>query len=275
MATIYIKERSKQFIDRIKTMSKAAQISECKKEISFLRTKYELTTLRKNLTQYRKDTKAVGIDLNAHLVIKKSEQTKLETKHKLDKYQENKNRLPITDYQGAINKAKDLLQSDLPKEITLGLCLLTGRRPSEVLKTAKFYNYKRSSNMLLFEGQIKNRDIDKGRFAIYALDNSAKECKEALKKLRGLTDLTKLDLEQVKNRYQPQLQTAVKYHFSKFIGHCPAYDLRRVYACIVGFLYHDQNSPKNRNVFISEIMGHNEGDTSTTKSYDKFYIKTI
>jgi hypothetical protein len=272
MASNYIINRSEQFAKSLINSKKAEQIKMCKSELLKLRSEYKVTTLRKNLTQYRKALKSVGINLDKYLKIKKAEQRSIEKAFKSDKYNENKNRIKISDYEGMISKAIELLDSEKINDVAVGLVLLLGRRPSEILKTAKLYNYGKRKDMLFFRGQLKSRGIDKGKIQLYALGGTSKKCKEALKRFRDVAGTNKMTLREVDKRYLTQLQRRTKYHFTNYLGRCTTYDLRKAYGCICSHLYHSDSSPITKTVFLANLMGHNVGDTDAAKSYDKFYI---
>jgi len=272
MSSKYIIAKADKFAQSLIGLEKGKQIEACRNEVKSLKLDYKITTVRKNLTQYREATKALGLSLNRYLRILKAEQKSIEKTHRTKKYFENKNRIKIDNFEGMINKAIELLNSEKPSDIAVGLCLLLGRRPSEIMKTVKLYNYGRRADRLFYTGQLKSRGIDKGKLPLYALGKSAKVCKVALKKLRSLADTEKMTLKQVDRRYLNQLLRRAKFHFSGYINNCSTYDLRKAYACISAHLYHNDNDQLTRRVFISNLMGHNEGDTDTAKSYDKYYI---
>lgn len=89
-----------------------------------------------------------------------------------------------------LNKAKSIL--DNPKstwvQLTVALCAVTGRRPTEIMKTAKFrVNDKTPENYLLFSGILKSRDRkfddDFGEWSIPVFHHP-KTIIKALRKLR-------------------------------------------------------------------------------------------
>ena len=114
------------------------------------------------------------------------------------------------------------------------------------------------------------KKVDLERYPIYTLENSASECKAALKKLRDILDTKELINKKVERKYHTTVNQKCTILFCKYIGRCSAHDLRGVYATICTELY----KPKtiDQNVFLSGILGHNWNDTDTAQSYKKFRL---
>ena len=185
-----------------------------------------------------------------------------------------RNQVCIRDIEAMIERAKELVSSSSYNDILAGLCLLTGRRRSELMKSAKFTRVTGSKNKLYFKGQLKTKD-NKDRYIIYALGDSADLCKSGLKRLRALKDCSKMSTKEIDRRFQKSTNTAINRHFFDFVGGdkdmVTSHRLRAVYS-IYCFEYH---RPKgiSANLFLSELLGHKEGDFDTLNNYQRYYIE--
>jgi Telomere resolvase len=97
-----------------------------------------------------------------------------------------------------VQQAEALLHGESWYELALGLAIATGRRSTEILKTAKFY--PKTPFSLLFEGQLKKRDLLMKPYEIPTLV-SADLVLSAWRRLRTLVDCSALELDEVNNRY--------------------------------------------------------------------------
>lgn len=97
-----------------------------------------------------------------------------------------------------VQQAEALLHGEPWYELALGLAIATGRRSTEILKTAKFY--PKTPFSLLFEGQLKKRDLLMKPYEIPTLV-SADLVLSAWRRLRTLVDCSTLELDEVNNRY--------------------------------------------------------------------------
>ncbi len=176
----------------------------------------------------------------------------------------------IKNYEDMIQRAIKLLDSSKYVDIAAALCLLTGRRPTEILKTAKFTNSKNSKKVMHFKGQLKTKRIDL-KYEIYVLGNSKEKCKKALKVLRSMLDTTKLSNSDTGKRYNQVINDKVNAHFSSYLGRCSSYDLRKAYATICTKEYKPTSQAINS--FLSQILGHESDDINTANSYQKYYIE--
>jgi hypothetical protein len=97
-----------------------------------------------------------------------------------------------------VQQAEALLHGEQWYELALGLAIATGRRSTEILKTAKLY--PKTPSTILFEGQLKKRDLLMKPYEIPTLV-SADLVLSAWRRLRGLVDCSALELDEVNNRY--------------------------------------------------------------------------
>jgi hypothetical protein len=204
----------------------------CKAEIGYLRKHLELSSLRRARTDYRNAVKAhyEGKALpkpltyqGSHIAVKYLVLTKKETQaykqyeaDRKDQYLTGKYRLIITNAQGMIDKANELLDSDSAYDLACGLLLATGRRPVEIFKTGNFEAI--AANKVLFSGQAKTRNSEhaKDNYEIYTLANSSKVV-NALAKLRRLKDLNSKTEREVNSLTSNALGKATKRNFNGYL----------------------------------------------------------
>lgn len=241
----------------------------CKEESKYLLSTYSLNYVATCLTEYKKQISKIDSSLSIYLSIGKD--LIKERKKVSKKRQNNRNisKIKIVNYEKMIQEARGLLDSNKYSEIALGLCLLTGRRLTEVLKTASFTNYKRRKYMLNFEGQLKKK-IEFDKLPIYVLGNCASECKTALKKIRSILNTKNLSNKQVERKYHTTVNQRCTMIFKPYLGRCTAHDLRAAYAAICSEVYRPKTV--DQNIFLSAILGHNWQDTDTAQSYKKYFI---
>lgn len=268
MVSKLIENRVKEFIGSLSGLNKAQSIASCKNEVKELSKLYKGTYLRTIYTEYRSGLSDITY-LKSIFKIKESEQNKIQNDYSKKLSKQHKELIRIKNVEGLVSTALQLLESDNLISVVLGLCLLTGRRSTEILKTAKFTNHKKSNNMLMFSGQLKKRD-SADTYGFYTLGNSAKSCKIALKKVRSMVDLKNVSNNDVSIKYEKQLLMKCTLLFGDYLGRCSAHDLRKAYATICQSTYKPNN--QSVNYFLSQILGHNEDDISTANSYQKYFI---
>lgn len=181
-----------------------------------------------------------------------------------------------------IKTAKKLLDSDSYIDIAMGLCALTGRRPSEILMTASFeettdrsiqFEFKGKEveiefdEAVIFSGQMKLKDSDDGNdnYLIPTLCN-ADLVRKALTKLRKLKDFSGKTAKQINNTCGKTQNQAVKREFFDFFeGDVKPYDLRHAYALICADRYCDNSNQWGK--LYASILGHRDSDVETMNSY--------
>ena len=204
----------------------------CKKEVEYLRKHLTLTSLRSALTSYRNAVRAnfEGRALpvtykdhhsgNGHIALKyltlKREEVKTYDMHETarkENYLHGKSRLIICNHKELIEKADSLLDSSSAYDIAAGLLLLTGRRATEILKTASFEFI--DSNHVRFTGQLKNEKC--GVAAKGARDNyiipvltDSNRIIDALARLRALKPMQDKTEKEVNTLTSCALGRAVK-----------------------------------------------------------------
>ena len=264
-----IEQRIKDLNSRLEYMNTGGAVKEVRKEVKELSKMYKPTSVRAYLTIYRRFISSTNKQVISALKVKNSVQNKIQRDYdrKLSKAQ--KKLIKIKDIDKMISTAVLLLDSESVAEIVTGLCLLTGRRMTEILKTAKFRNSKNSKKVMFFEGQLKTDNSE--RYEIFVLDNSKDKCKTALKRLRSLVNVKNMSNLEVSRKYETSVNAKVNAYFQSNIGKCSAHDLRKVYATYCSEHFKDKSQTVNS--FLSQILGHSADDIKTANSYQKYYLE--
>jgi hypothetical protein len=177
------------------------------------------------------------------------------SEEKLQTRQENQQLLDHP--QEIVNRAEKLLHSDRWDDLVTGLAIVTGRRLTELLKTGRFF--PKSLYTVIFDGQLKRRDINLKPYEIPVLVN-AELVLSAWRRLRALEDCTKLDNEQVAQRYS---KAASENAVRQFTGLIPqkssredlhTHAFRAVYAHIAVLWFCPL--PVSDRSYVNAILGH-------------------
>ena len=144
------------------------------------------------------------------------------------------------DPDGLVALAVQLLKSDRWDDIVVGLAVVTGRRHTEVLKTAMFYPNTRYT--LTFAGQLKRRDKMLDPYEIPVLCEASLAF-DAWQRLRKMLDCTQLSVEEVSQQYGLPVRSAAKHAFGDLVpvraGHDDVYThlFRTIYGRIAVLYY--------------------------------------
>lgn len=269
MVSKKVELRVSEFCSSIKGLNSSEIIKRCKAEYESLKEEYNDTYLRSVFTAYRNELKTIEPRVLKVFRLKAREQNKIEKAYSRTLSKQHKSLKKINNFELLVSKSIELLDSSNIIEVVLALCVLTGRRSTEILKTAKFTNHKKSNKMLQFKGQLKKR-VDFDKYPFYTLGNSAKLCKVALLRVRASEKLKNVSNDNVARMYEPKLRAKCTRLFGDHLGSCSAHDLRKAYACICVELFKPSNQTINS--FLSEILGHSVDDITTANSYQKYYI---
>lgn len=186
----------------------------------------------------------------------------------------------ILDCEGLIQLAKDFLTSNSYQKITLGICLLTGRRCAEVLGNGRFESAKSlRKNTLTFYGQLKLKGRAEKPYNIPTLA-PAKDILTAVTTLRAKTtdtnrrkdakDFSKLTAEQIHSLTAKTLNDLVKRNFAVWLGaDVTPHDLRKAYAAIGYAQYEKAGGQSGFRDWAKDVLGHG-GDMLTTEAYGKY-----
>ena len=185
-------------------------------------------------------------------------------------YEDQSVLIPI-DPDDLILKACELLKSESYLCVALGLMLLTGRRATEILKTAVM-NVQTDSTVI-FAGQLKTKDSENAQTTPYEIPvlTDSQTVIEALAKLRQLRDFSALSNEAVHSRTNKSLNESVKRHFKGLIPDIKVASLRSAYACIARHFY-DPDEVGSVAAYYAFILGHSKKDVTTAQSYIDFKI---
>lgn len=269
-------DRMQTFIFSLKNETKKNKIRlACKAEIKRLTGKFAATTVRTTLTSYRKLSNQVNPLLVKYLKISYVKQKSIKSKYST-KIRKTQNKLsPIINHTEMIKQAIALLSSTSPLKVACALCFLIGRRSTEILKTAKLEIVENSDYELYFKGQLKKNKkgleyVEFPEYKIYCLGNSANKCIKALKFIRSKVKAKDLTIDKTKARFGGTVNLWAFRSFNSFLGNCTSHDLRKAYGAICAHFYRPNNQTPN--AFLSQILGHNQNDITTSNSYQKYYI---
>ncbi len=181
-----------------------------------------------------------------------------------EKFEERLAEQKEIDYPGIIvERAEALLRSDRWEDVAVGLGALTGRRLTEVLKVGVLY--QSTPFTVLFDGQLKRRDVRLPPYEIPTLIWADKVI-AGWSRLRGLLDLSRMDVQDVAPKYSGLLGDNVTRHFAELIpideeedeqigkkkGRLHFHLLRGVYGRIAFYWF----SPVRELAYAPAILGH-------------------
>ncbi len=116
----------------------------------------------------------------------------------------------LDDPDAIVQRAARLLASQRWEDITVGLAAVTGRRLTELLKTAVFHPM--SAYTVQFEGQLKQKAELLAPYEIPTLVE-ADLVIEAWRRLRGSLDCSMLENNAVECKYGPTVRSTADHHF--------------------------------------------------------------
>ena len=243
----------------------------CLSELTYLRSELALTSVKRAVTRYRQAIKEIS-DTHPCLTffkLTRDEQATIKGATRSQVYSDHTNLRPI-DSDELILKACELLKSESYLNIALGLMLLTGRRSTEVLKTAELS--LASDDRVVFAGQLKTKGSDNAQTLPYEIPTltDSQTVIDALAKLRQLRDFSNLTNDAIHSRANKSLSEAVKRYFADLIPNVKLKDLRSAYATIC----HDLYCPNqiSQTAYFAMVLGHSKEDLTTAQSYQDFYI---
>ena len=226
------------------------------------------------LTSYRKGL-VNGIGVNKHLLSflripkAQSEKIKNDDRKKIQKRTEINDLHTIPNPSKLIDLAKELIKGESYLKVGLGLMLLTGRRTTEILKTAIFYKVENKVFEVVFEGQTKKGDGVNLPYKIPILA-PAKEILKALEFIRKERDFSLLTNSQVNTKTANSLNEYTKQLFNIWLGvDCTPHDLRKAYITLA---YEQSDKKESFRGFAEKFLGHSENSELTTETYFKYTI---
>jgi hypothetical protein len=157
----------------------------CNEEMAYLLRNLKPTTVSSTITQYRRALKSFDADHAAIFYFKmpKDFYASIKSDYVEKRTTESRNKIGFkrSQIEPYVEKLIWLCQQDSYSLVALGICGLTGRRPSEVLTTAIFrpaIECKYCDNSLIFSGQLKTKDCESARdnYEIPVLCDDEKNC---------------------------------------------------------------------------------------------------
>src|SRR5215472_1415310 len=109
----------------------------------------------------------------------------------------------IANPDALVRKAEELLKGQYWYQLVLGITLATGRRLTEVLKTAKFA--PKTTYTLWFEGQLKTKDQVLPPYEIPTLVQASLVL-DAFRRLREMLDCSQMTNDAVSDQYGPTVR---------------------------------------------------------------------
>ncbi|BCL84740.1 hypothetical protein ccbrp13_72050 [Ktedonobacteria bacterium brp13] len=162
-----------------------------------------------------------------------------------------------------VQQAEALLLGEQWYEIALGLAIATGRRSTEIMKTAKFY--PKTLSTITFEGQLKKRDLLMKPYEIPTLV-PADLVLSAWSRLRALVDCSTLEHDEVNNRYGSVVRALANERLSGLIPlrSSKEFVTTHLNRCIYGRLcvYYFAPSHVPDITYMATIYGHYWSDGS-------------
>jgi hypothetical protein len=161
---------------------------------------------------------------------------------------------------GIVAQAVRLLESPDWAEIAAGLSVLTGRRSTEILKTAEFE--VKSQWSVMFKGALKRRGEPVPLVFEIPTLTTAQRVVEAVAKLRSLVGTVEMSGAAVSAKYGAAVSRASDRHFGELVPTPPGKESlythlwRSVYACIATFWYCPQHVWDVS--FKAHVLGHFE-----------------
>ena len=232
-----------------------------------------------NLTEfnsYPQKTKD-GI-INQHFALlfmnySKDEHEKRMQPTKENKDEQRRNLEPINCLDKYQEVIESLLESQDYRELTVGLIAATGRRPSEILSTAKFIQLGQFE--VSFSGQLKAKG-ETDKYPAFTLVESS-DVIDGLHRLRRMPEIKEMkqwELFEIDSGKNSTVNTKVKEFFAGLIKpplgekELSNKNLRAAYAAIAIYLFCPGNHSES--LFIKERLGHT-GD-ATASNYEDYQV---
>jgi hypothetical protein len=196
--------------------------------------------------------------------------------------------LRVIDPEPLIETAVALLTSRAYIDVVAGLALLTGRRPIELLYTARLTKTRGRSakHSVIFDGQAKTRGAASAQIGPYPIPVLAepKLILDAFDRLRSRVSFRDLEArfpvsadlhKKIAQRTGKPLADAVRAAYGRDLR--PGYtfapkDLRAAYTTIA----HARYAPAaiSETAYAAEILGHSKDDVVTALSYKRFRLES-
>jgi telomere resolvase len=179
--------------------------------------------------------------------------------------------------EAIVAKARQLFGSQRWEDLAVGLAVTTGRRLTEILKTAQFHPL--SDWTVAFEGQLKQKAEILRPYEIPTLVE-ADQVMAAWQRLRSLLDCQALTNEEVESLYGEEVRTAADRHFSSLVPYRTGREenlfthlFRAVYGTIAIWLFCPPSV--NALVYLATIEGHYWVIRAKTEKQRQNYLSTL
>lgn len=270
-------ERITEFLEVARKTKMANLAGLASSEVDYLRPNYEISSLKKSLTNYRNAVKNSALKdaskkiIIENLILLDSEKADF-TKAGVAKVDNDlRNLRPLYDIDGYLIHAEKLLNAPSYIDVIIGLCVLTGRRTAEIGCSATFEKIENDDTGVLFTGQLKTKgrgSLDAYRIPVLGnvdkIINALNNIRKSKPDLLNSPDI-------FHNRCSKEISGKVKKHFPKISNSLlTPKDMRSIYAEISYFYADDSTIAKSK--YMSSILGHSEDDNVTGLSYVDFYI---
>lgn len=250
----------------------------CQRCIEDLYACYADNTVHATMTDYRNAIRSKIIEgaftpayLRAFVKPEDKAHTRREvTAKRLNEDLSNRHAMDEQMANNVIGIAENLIRSDSYIDITLGLMILTGRRPIEILKTATFTKVEEPYHVC-FEGQAKTRGRTDGErpYNIPVL-SKVDVIIHALEHVRSLRDFSEVENKQVHNTVSKTLNEKFKRVYGKLLPQCKPTHVRSMYALLCYQTFSSER--RSFDSYAASILGHKTNDTFTAQHYDDFFF---
>lgn len=226
-----------------------------KKEVNFLLEKYSKQSVKDIIGIYNKSliSNDLIIQKNVLKTIFMPYYIEINNEYKASIEHRTNNAILIKNGQQLIDLAVEYISTYDYKKITIGLAILTGRRTSEILKTASFKVIDNAH--IQFTGQLKQNNSK--AYTIPVLCDSGKIV-EALDNLRIIKAYD--TIKSVNSKESSLLNQMVKKNLKVWHVGLKMHDLRRFYAYVCyHYKFYNESKQGNRQTFdgyTMEILGH-------------------
>lgn len=188
-------------------------------------------------------------------------------------------------YDALVNDMKNFSIGDRERIyiLTVLITIATGRRFIETLQMSKF-SAGEKKNTLTVEGIAKQKSDTVKTIEIPVLFADTKTVLEWIKELReSFFEIQNMSESAINHKFSATFNKALRRYLSLFgsgelqnaLGLVSFHDLRAIYAESCHKLYNmkDGEEIQTKPRYFALILGHNENDEETQKSYIKFIVK--
>lgn len=295
-----IQDRIRGFVESCRSrMPRTKLAAAVTAELNYLRRRYKPTSVASMVTDYRRAlaTSRTNHPALAFFALSEEETDALRQRARAKVVANQRAPHEVTDPVRMIQVATRLLvhpssvasgkrQGEVRwQDLAVGLALLTGRRPIELMASGKFASVPGNQYQARFCGQAKTRDAAGTRTGWFTIPLLAPYSVVAtgLRALRAALPASQsaadIPHDALHNSFSTSLNRAVA---TEFPGYRP-YDMRAVYALLCHTLYAPDDVQQI--VYYADILGHkllskdphdpkavNHADTQTACYYLRFYL---